>query len=363
MLVYLAKLLVNKFFIFNIFLSLTFRIIFVLLSSFFIALYIGKPLIKYLKKIQISQIVRNDGPKTHFSKRGTPTMGGLIVFFSIIFSILLFGVLDNIYTWFVLFILITHGIIGFIDDYSKISKRNSNGLNAYWKYFWQSLTSLLVIFTIYNFEKNTQATQLVIPFLKETTPQLGILYIFIAYFVIVGTSNAVNLTDGLDGLAIMPTVFISAAFALIAWLTSNVNFANNLNIPFLPNAIELIIICTAIVGSGLGFLWFNSYPAQIFMGDIGSLSLGGTLGTIAVLLRQELLLIIMGGVFVIETISVILQVFSFKIRKKRIFLMTPIHHHYELKGLPEPFITTRFWIVSLILVFIGLLILKIRWYD
>ncbi|CRK85463.1 Phospho-N-acetylmuramoyl-pentapeptide-transferase [Candidatus Providencia siddallii] len=360
MLVWLTELLSNKFPVFSIFSHLTFRIIIVLLTSLVISLLFGQPLILYLKKKQVAQIVRNDGPESHFNKRGTPTMGGLLILFSIIISVLLWGVLNNSYIWCILFVLISHGIIGFIDDYRKIIKKNSRGLNAYWKFLWQSVIALIISFIMYNLGKNTSATQLVIPFLKNTIPQLGVLYTLLAYFVIVGTSNAVNLTDGLDGLAIMPTIFITLAFTLISLITSNIYFANYLHIPYLPNATELVIVCSAIIGASLGFLWFNTYPAQIFMGDTGSLSLGGTLGVIAVLLRQEFLLVIMGGVFVIETISVILQVISYKLCKRRIFLMTPIHHHFELKGLSEPCIIVRFWIVSLILVFIGLIILKVR---
>ena len=360
MLVWLAELLVHKFSAFNVFSYLTFRAIVGLLTALGIALWMGPRLIAYLQKMQIGQVVRDAGPESHFSKRGTPTMGGILILFSISVSVLLWARLDNPYVWCVLLVLVGYGLVGFADDYLKVVRKDSRGLIARWKYFWQSALALIVAFSIYAIGKDTPATQLVVPFFKDVMPQLGVLYILLAYFVIVGTSNAVNLTDGLDGLAIMPTVFVAAGFALVAWATGNVNFANYLHIPFLPHAGELVIVCTAIVGAGLGFLWFNTYPAQVFMGDVGSLALGGALGTIAVLLRQEFLLVIMGGVFVVETLSVILQVGSFKLRGQRIFRMAPIHHHYELKGWPEPRVIVRFWIISLMLVLIGLATLKVR---
>lgn len=360
MLVWLAELLVHKFSVFNVFSYLTFRAIVGLLTALAIALWMGPHLIAYLQKMQIGQVVRNEGPESHFSKRGTPTMGGLLILFSITVSVLLWARLDNPYVWCVLLVLIGYGIVGFVDDYRKVVRKDTRGLIARWKYFWQSVIALIVAFSMYAIGKDTAATQLVVPFFKDVMPQLGVLYLLLTYFVIVGTSNAVNLTDGLDGLAIMPTVFVAAGFALVAWATGNVNFASYLHIPFLPHAGELVIVCTAIVGAGLGFLWFNTYPAQVFMGDVGSLALGGALGTIAVLLRQEFLLVIMGGVFVVETLSVILQVGSFKLRGQRIFRMAPIHHHYELKGWPEPRVIVRFWIISLMLVLIGLATLKVR---
>lgn len=360
MLVWLAEMLVHKFSVLNVFSYLTFRAIVGLLTALAIALWMGPHLIAYLQKMQIGQVVRSEGPESHFSKRGTPTMGGLLILFSITVSVLLWARLDNPYVWYVLLVLIGYGIVGFVDDYRKVVRKDTRGLIARWKYFWQSVIALVVAFSMYTIGKDTPATQLVVPFFKDVMPQLGMLYILLTYFVIVGTSNAVNLTDGLDGLAIMPTVFVAAGFALVAWATGNVNFASYLHIPFLPHAGELVIVCTAIVGAGLGFLWFNTYPAQVFMGDVGSLALGGALGTIAVLLRQEFLLVIMGGVFVVETLSVILQVGSFKLRGQRIFRMAPIHHHYELKGWPEPRVIVRFWIISLMLVLIGLATLKVR---
>ncbi|HAD42142.1 MAG TPA: phospho-N-acetylmuramoyl-pentapeptide-transferase [Plesiomonas shigelloides] len=360
MLVWLAELLVKYYSGFHVFSYLTLRAIVSLLTALAIALWMGPHLIAWLQKLQIGQVVRNDGPESHFSKRGTPTMGGLMILTSISISVLLWANLSNPYVWCVLFVLLGYGAVGFVDDYRKVVRKNTKGLIARWKYFWQSVIALIVAFALYATGKDTAATQLVVPFFKDIMPQLGLLYILLTYFVVVGTSNAVNLTDGLDGLAIMPTVFVAAGLALVAWATGNVNFAEYLHIPYIRYSGELVVVCTAIVGAGLGFLWFNTYPAQVFMGDVGSLALGGALGIIAVLLRQEFLLLIMGGVFVMETLSVILQVGSFKLRGQRIFRMAPIHHHYELKGWPEPRVIVRFWIISLMLVLIGLATLKIR---
>ncbi|AVQ87387.1 MULTISPECIES: phospho-N-acetylmuramoyl-pentapeptide-transferase [Plesiomonas] len=360
MLVWLAELLVKYYSGFHVFSYLTLRAIVSLLTALAIALWMGPHLIAWLQKLQIGQVVRNDGPESHFSKRGTPTMGGLMILTSISISVLLWANLSNPYVWCVLFVLLGYGAVGFVDDYRKVVRKNTKGLIARWKYFWQSVIALIVAFALYATGKDTAATQLVVPFFKDIMPQLGLLYILLTYFVVVGTSNAVNLTDGLDGLAIMPTVFVAAGLALVAWATGNVNFAEYLHIPYIRHSGELVVVCTAIVGAGLGFLWFNTYPAQVFMGDVGSLALGGALGIIAVLLRQEFLLLIMGGVFVMETLSVILQVGSFKLRGQRIFRMAPIHHHYELKGWPEPRVIVRFWIISLMLVLIGLATLKIR---
>ncbi|WP_192457933.1 phospho-N-acetylmuramoyl-pentapeptide-transferase [Musicola keenii] len=360
MLVWLAEHLVKFYSGFNVFSYLTFRAIVSLLTALIISLWMGPHLIAWLQRLQIGQVVRNEGPESHFSKRGTPTMGGVMILASIVISVLLWVNLSNPYVWCVLLVLLGYGVVGFVDDYRKVVRKDTRGLIARWKYFWQSLLALVVAFSMYAIGKGTPATQLVVPFFKDVMPQLGLFYIVLAYFVIVGTSNAVNLTDGLDGLAIMPTVFVAGGFALVAWATGNMNFASYLHIPYIRHASELVVVCTAIVGAGLGFLWFNTYPAQVFMGDVGSLALGGALGTIAVLLRQEFLLVIMGGVFVVETLSVILQVGSFKLRGQRIFRMAPIHHHYELKGWPEPRVIVRFWIISLMLVLIGLVTLKVR---
>ncbi|WP_217539626.1 phospho-N-acetylmuramoyl-pentapeptide-transferase [Vibrio metschnikovii] len=360
MIIWLAELLQPYFSFFRLFEYLSFRAILSILTALSLSLWMGPRLIKRLQVLQIGQVVRNDGPESHFSKRGTPTMGGVMILASISITVLLWANLSNPYVWAVLAVLLGFGVIGFIDDYRKVVRKNSDGLIARWKYFWQSVIALVVAFALYAHGHDTAATQLVVPFFKDVMPQLGLLYIVLTYFVIVGTSNAVNLTDGLDGLAIMPTILVAAAFAVIAWATGNVNFANYLHIPHIPYTSELVVVCTAIVGAGLGFLWFNTYPAQVFMGDVGSLALGGALGTIAVLVRQELLLVIMGGVFVMETISVILQVGSYKLRGQRIFRMAPIHHHYELKGWPEPRVIVRFWIISIVLVLIGLATLKVR---
>ncbi|MDA3978139.1 MULTISPECIES: phospho-N-acetylmuramoyl-pentapeptide-transferase [Gallibacterium] len=360
MLVWISEFLVQYHTFFNVFSYITVRAILALLTALLFCLWIGPKVITRLQLLQIGQVVRDDGPQSHFSKRGTPTMGGIMILASIGVSTLLWANLENPYVWFVLFVLFGYGAIGFIDDYRKVVRKNTDGLIARWKYFWLSVVALLAVCGMYYIGKGTNATLLVVPFFKEIMPQLGLFYIVLAYFVIVGTSNAVNLTDGLDGLAIMPTVLVCAAFALIAWATGNINFADYLHIPYIKFSAELVVVCTAIVGAGLGFLWFNTYPAQVFMGDVGSLSLGGAIGTIAVLVRQEFVLVIMGGVFVMETLSVILQVGSYKLRKQRIFRMAPIHHHFELKGWPEPRVIVRFWIISLILVLLGLVTLKLR---
>ena len=298
--------------------------------------------------------------KVILRKKGTPTMGGVMILFSIGVSTLLWANLTNPYVWICLFVLFGYGAIGFVDDFRKITRKNTDGLIARWKYFWMSVVALVAIIWLYWLGHDTDATRLVIPFFKDIMPQLGLFYIVLSYFVIVGTGNAVNLTDGLDGLAIMPTALVAGAFALIAWATGNVNFAEYLHIPYIKYSSEVVVFCTAIVGAGLGFLWFNTYPAQVFMGDVGSLALGGALGVVAILVRQEFLLVIMGGVFVVEALSVILQVGSYKLRKQRIFRMAPIHHHFELKGWPEPRVIIRFWIISLMLVLMGLVTLKLR---
>ena len=360
MLVYLAEYLTRFYTGFNVFSYVTFRAILGLLTALIFSLWWGPKMIERLQLLQIGQIVRNDGPESHFSKRGTPTMGGLLILAAIFISVLLWGDLDSRYVWVMLFVLGSFGLIGFIDDYRKVVRKDTKGLIARWKYILQSLAALLVAFFLYATAAIPGETQLVVPFFKDVMPQLGGVFIVLAYFTIVGSSNAVNLTDGLDGLAIMPTVMVAAAFALIAYLSGHAQFANYLHIPHLPGSGELVIVCTAIVGAGLGFLWFNTYPAQVFMGDVGSLSLGAALGTIAVLVRQEILLVIMGGVFVMETLSVILQVGSYKLRGQRIFRMAPIHHHYELKGWPEPRVIVRFWIISIFLVLLGLATLKLR---
>ncbi|PTT87085.1 phospho-N-acetylmuramoyl-pentapeptide-transferase, partial [Pseudomonas sp. HMWF031] len=339
---------------------LTLRAILSTLTALLIAILIGPKMIRYLQRMQIGQTVRDDGPQSHLSKSGTPTMGGLLILAAIVVSGLLWADLTNRYVLVTLTVVVAYGIIGFVDDYRKVIRKDSKGLIARWKYFWQSVVALGVAFYLYSSATISAETSLLVPFFKEVFPQLGAFFIIITYFAIVGTSNAVNLTDGLDGLAIVPTILVAGAFAIFAYVTGNANFAEYLNIPHIPLTSELVIVCTAMVGAGLGFLWFNTYPAQVFMGDVGSLALGGTLGVLAVLVRQELVLIIMGGVFVMETLSVILQVGSYKLRGQRIFRMAPIHHHYELKGWPEPRVIVRFWIISIILVLVGLATLKLR---
>ncbi|MFZ7217340.1 phospho-N-acetylmuramoyl-pentapeptide-transferase [Avibacterium gallinarum] len=360
MLVWLAEYLQQYQSGFNVISYITVRAILALLTALLISLWIGPKVIRRLQILKFGQEVRNDGPESHLSKKGTPTMGGIMILFAITVSTLFWANLANPYVWFSLFVLLGYGAVGFVDDYRKITRKNTDGLIARWKYFWLSAIALVAVFGMYAVGKDTDATRLVVPFFKEVMPQLGLFYVVLAYFVIVGTSNAVNLTDGLDGLAIMPTVFVAGAFALIAWATGNVEWSNYLYIPHIKYTSELVVFCTAIVGAGLGFLWFNTYPAQVFMGDVGSLALGGALGVVAVLVRQEFLLVIMGGVFVMETLSVILQVGSYKLRKQRIFRMAPIHHHFELKGWPEPRVIIRFWIISLMLVLLGLVTLKLR---
>lgn len=360
MLLWLSEYLTQYFSIFNVFSYLTFRAIVSTLTALGIALYFGPKLIAYLQRMQIGQTVRDDGPQSHLSKSGTPTMGGILILAAIALSVLLWSDLTNRYVLVVLFVLVSFGAIGFVDDYRKVIRKDSNGLIARWKYFWQTVFGLSTALFLYASAQDPNETALLIPFFKDVMPQLGMLYIVLTYFVIVGTSNSVNLTDGLDGLAIVPTIMVAGALALFAYVTGNLNFSEYLNLPHLPLASELVVVCTAIVGAGLGFLWFNTYPAQVFMGDVGSLALGAVLGVIAVLVRQEIVLFIMGGVFVMETISVILQVGSYKLRGQRIFRMAPIHHHYELKGWPEPRVIVRFWIISFMLVLIGLATLKLR---
>lgn len=348
MLVWLAEYLTQYYSGFNVFSYLTFRSILGILTALLISLYFGPKVIRYLQDMQIGQTVRTDGPESHLVKSGTPTMGGILILASIFSSTLLWADLSNKYVLVTLFVIGSLGVVGFVDDYRKVVRKDSKGLIARWKYFWQSVIALATGIFLYSTATLSAETSLVVPFFKELLPQLGIFFIVMSYFVIVGTSNAVNLTDGLDGLAIVPTILVAGALAFIAYVTGNINYAAYLHLPHIPLASELVIVCTTIVGAGLGFLWFNTYPAQVFMGDVGSLALGGALGIIAILVRQELVLIIMGGVFVMEAVSVILQVGSYKLRGQRIFRMAPIHHHYELKGWPEPRVIVRFWIISVL---------------
>lgn len=345
---------------FGVFHYITLRAVLAALTSLVIAVLCGPAIIRLLAKAQIGQVVRDDGPKSHFSKSGTPTMGGVLILLAIAITTILWSNLSNLYVWIVLAVMLSFGAIGWVDDYRKLILRNSRGLPAKWKYFWQSVCGIGVAIFLYSIADTAPETSLLIPFFKDLIIPLGLFYVVLTYFVIVGTSNAVNLTDGLDGLAILPTVLIAGALGIFAYITGHVKFAEYLTLPYIPGAGEVAVLCGAIVGSGLGFLWFNAYPAQIFMGDVGALGLGAALGIIAVIVRQELVLFIMGGVFVAETISVILQVGSYKLRRKRIFKMAPIHHHFELAGWPEPRVIVRFWILTVVLVLFGLATIKLR---
>lgn len=360
MLVWLAEYLQQYVSGFSVFQYLTLRGIFGILTALGISMLMGPWFIRKLNQLQIGQSVRDDGPQTHLSKSGTPTMGGALLLFGIVLSTLLWADLTNRFIWAVLFITISYGIIGWIDDYRKVLQKNSKGLAAKWKYFWQSLAGFMVAVFLFNFATSPAETQLIVPFLKDVAIDLGVFYILLTYLVVVGTSNAVNLTDGLDGLAIMPTVMVGSALGIIAYLVGNAQFAAYLHIPYVPGTGELVIFCGALAGAGLGFLWFNTYPAQVFMGDVGALALGGALGLVAVLVRHEIVFFIMSGVFVMETVSVILQVASFKLTGRRIFRMAPLHHHFELKGWPEPRVIVRFWIITVMLVLFGLATLKLR---
>jgi phospho-N-acetylmuramoyl-pentapeptide-transferase len=360
MLFYLAGWFGEYFHGFQVFHYITLRCIFSALTALLISLLIGPIVIRKLEYHQIGQSIRSNGPKSHIQKAGTPTMGGVLILIAVILSVLLWADLGNRYVLVTLITTTGFGVIGFVDDYRKLILKNSRGLLARYKFLWQSVIGLGAAIFLFWTAKHSSETQLIIPFLKSFSFELGVLYILFAYFVIVGSSNAVNLTDGLDGLAILPTVMIAGALGLFAYVGGNFNFAKYLLIPYVPGGGEVAIFCSAIVGAGLGFLWFNTYPAQIFMGDVGALGLGAALGIVAVIIRQELVLMLMGGVFVVETVSVILQVVSFKCTGKRIFKMAPIHHHFELKGWPEPRIIVRFWIITFVLVLLGLSTLKLR---
>ena len=339
---------------------ITVRGIFSILTAMAVSLLIGPWMIRRLNYHQIGQVVRDDGPESHFSKAGTPTMGGALILVSIAISTLLWSDLSNHYVWTVLLVTVAFGAVGWVDDYRKVFEQNTVGLSARWKYFWQSLIGLTAAIVLYYTAQSPVETQYIIPFFKDVAVDVGVLYIVITYFMIVGFSNAVNLTDGLDGLAILPTVMVSGALGLIAYLAGHSEFSAYLNIPNVSGAGEIMIFAGALMGAGLGFLWFNTYPAQIFMGDVGALALGASLGVMAVISRHEIVLFIMGGIFVMETASVILQVASFKLTGKRIFRMAPLHHHFELKGWPEPRIIVRFWIITVMLVLFGLTTLKLR---
>lgn len=361
MLLYLAELLKEHYSFFNVFTYLTMRAVLGILTALIFSFVFGPILIERLYRFKFGQPVRSDGPQSHLKKTGTPTMGGVLIIAAVTISTLLWGNLNNRFVWFALLVMLAFGAVGFADDYIKIKNKDPKGLPAKKKYFWLSLAGFGVSLMIYLTAKTPMETALIVPVFKDIVIPLGGFFVIWSYLVIVGSSNAVNLTDGLDGLAIMPCVLVASALAVFAYVTGNIKMATYLGIPFISGVGELAIFCTAIAGAGLGFLWFNAYPAQVFMGDVGALALGAALGVVAVLVRQELVLAVMGGIFVAETVSVALQVGYFKYSGgKRIFRMAPLHHHYELKGWPEPKIIVRFWIITLILVLIGLATLKIR---
>lgn len=360
MLFWLADFLEQYYSGFQIFGYLTLRAILGVLTALAISLWLGAPMIRKLNYLQVGQAVRDDGPESHLVKSGTPTMGGTLILMSIFASSLLWSDLTNRYVWLVLLVTLGFGAIGFIDDYRKVVFKNPKGLAARWKYLGQSVVGLAAAVYLYNTAVLPAETALIIPFFKNVSLQLGPLFVVLTYFVIVGSSNAVNLTDGLDGLAILPSVMVGGALGLIAYLSGHSYFADYLHIPYVYGAGELVVFCAALAGAGMGFLWFNTYPAQVFMGDVGALALGAALGLIAVITRHEIVFFVMSGVFVVETLSVILQVASFKLTGKRIFRMAPLHHHYELKGWPEPRVIVRFWIITVMLVLFGLATLKIR---
>ncbi|WP_049723573.1 phospho-N-acetylmuramoyl-pentapeptide-transferase [Gilvimarinus polysaccharolyticus] len=339
---------------------LTLRAILSVLTALGISLLLGPWMIRKLNQLQIGQSIRDDGPQSHLSKSGTPTMGGTLILAAIFISCLLWADLSNRYVWVVMAVTAIFGAVGWVDDYRKVVKKNSRGLPARWKYFWQSLGGLGAAIYLYMTATLPVETQLFLPFLKNFALPLGVFYILLTYLVVVGASNAVNLTDGLDGLAIMPSVMVAGALGIIAYVTGHYEFAQYLHIGHVPGSGELAVFCAALCGAGLGFLWFNTYPAQVFMGDVGALSLGAALGIIAVIVRHEVVFFIMGGVFVMETVSVILQVGSYKLTGRRIFRMAPLHHHFELKGWPEPRVIVRFWIITVMLVLFGLATLKLR---
>ena len=361
MLFWIAQHLTGMYSGFNVFSYLTFRAILATVSALAISLIVGPKMISSLSRYQIGQVVRDDGPKTHLPKAGTPTMGGTLILVTTLISTLLWAELSNRFVWTVLGVTFAFGLIGFYDDYLKLVVRNSKGLVPRWKYFWQSVAGLSTAAVLYYSATSRSETTFFLPFMKTFAEPLSAFgFIAIGYLMIVGMSNAVNLTDGLDGLAIMPAALVAAALGIFAYASGNAVYAHYLQIPEIRGAGELLIFCAALAGAGLGFLWFNSYPAQVFMGDVGALAIGGAIGVIAVIVRQEVVALLMGGVFVLETASVILQVASFKLTGKRLFRMAPIHHHFELKGWAEPKVIVRFWIISLLLVLFGLATLKLR---
>lgn len=344
--------------ILNIFKYLTFRTIYAMITALVVSFLIGPWVISKLEGLQARQVIRTDGPESHLKKQGTPTMGGVLILVAVFIPTLLWADLSNIYVWTTLFVIGTYGLIGFIDDYKKVVEKNPKGLSPRQKMFWQVVLAGSAVMFLYL--QPDFSTSVYFPFFKRLHPELGLFYVVFATIVIVGASNAVNLTDGLDGLAIGPVSINAATYLLFCYIAGNAKYASYLQIPYVTGAGELAVVCGALVGAGLGFLWYNSYPAEVFMGDVGSLSLGGGLGTLAVITKQEILLVIVGGVFVIEALSVIFQVGSYKYRGKRIFRMAPIHHHFELKGVAEPKIIVRFWIITIILALFAISTLKMR---
>ncbi len=361
MLLELAQLLQERFGALNVFNYLTFRAIMSALTALALSLWLGPRVIRALQMRQHGgQPIRKDGPQSHFAKAGTPTMGGALILLTLILSTLLWANLGNRYIWIVIAVTVAFGFIGWLDDYRKLVLKDSRGLPARWKYLLQTVFGLGAALWLYLSADVPANTELFVPFFKDVAIPLGAAFVLVAYFMIVGFSNAVNLTDGLDGLAIMPSVLVACALGVFAYAAGHAQFSAYLQIPAVPGAGELTVFLAALAGAGLGFLWFNTYPAMVFMGDIGALAVGAALATIAVIVRQEVVFIIMGGLFVLETVSVMLQVASFKLTGKRIFRMAPIHHHFELKGWPEPRVIVRFWIISVVLVLIGLATLKVR---
>jgi len=346
---------------FNVFSYITLRAVLATLTALMISFIVGPAVIRKLSALKIGQSVRDDGPQSHLIKAGTPTMGGVLIIVSVAITTLLWADLSNHYVWVALVTLAGFGAIGWVDDWRKVVEKNSKGLPSRWKYFWQSVIGLGVAIYLVSTATLPEQTELIIPFLKNATLYMSAAgFVALAYFVIVGSSNAVNLTDGLDGLAILPTVMVASALAIFAYVAGNAVFSKYLGLPHIPGAGELAVFCAAMAGAGLAFLWFNAYPAEVFMGDVGALALGAALGVVAVIVRQEIILFIMCGVFVVETLSVMVQVASFKLTGKRVFRMAPIHHHYELKGWKENQVVVRFWIISMMLVLIGLASLKLR---
>ena len=345
---------------FYVFHYLTLRGVLAVLTALLLSLFIGPFFIARLRRYKIGQMVRNDGPETHLSKQGTPTMGGALILLIVVLTTLLWSDLRNPLVWVAVLTTLAFGAIGFSDDRRKLRRKNSKGLSARAKYGLQSLVAFAAASMLYALANKPIETSLILPFVPHVLIPLGIGFILFSYFVIVGTSNAVNLTDGLDGLAIVPTVMVAAALGIFAYVSGNAVFAHYLDVPWVPGSGQMLIFCGALVGAGLGFLWFNTYPAEVFMGDTGALALGAALAIVAIIARQELVLVIMGGVFVVETLSVIIPVASFRLTGKRVFRMAPLHHHFEKKGWPEPRVAVRFWIITVILVLVGLSSLKIR---